>query len=80
MTTGELIEKLRTYPAGTPVVVYGVEGGLDDADTYDTKAIFNVYPDGASWYGKHEEIFKEGGVRNKEGGVNCVVIARSFQR
>jgi len=55
MTVGELIEKLRAYPADVRVVVPGYEGGVDDiAEPEAVRLHLDVPALAEDWYGPHQ--------------------------
>ncbi len=62
MTTTELIEELKKYPADMRVVVDGYEDGLDDVVKVEELLLkLNHYPEW--YYGEHEKSVDENGVK-----------------
>jgi hypothetical protein len=68
MNVKDLIEKLKTFPAGTQVLVQGYEGGYDDIARIDEKTVIKD-PEAAEYYGEYDDAENSG-----KGAVESVVI------
>jgi hypothetical protein len=68
MNVKDLIEKLKTFPADTQVLVQGYEDGYDSIKSVNEIAVVKN-PDAADYNGEYEDV-EAGG----KGAVKSVVI------
>jgi len=69
MNVKDLIEKLKTFPAGTQVLVLGYEGGYDDIARIDGKMVVKN-SDAAEYYGEYDDAENSG----KEAVESVVIV------
>ena len=68
MNIKDMIEKLKTFPAGAQVLVQGYEGGYDDIVRIEGKTVIKN-PEAAEYYGEYDDAENSG-----KGAAESVVI------